>query len=127
MDIAKTMEELYTDNRIRTENNAVLITVCIDARIRRHPDVKRYCHHDYPPDKFLENLPLTWLARMLVEHGRVEFDGLCTLTLDADDVPTFTIAESLELEIAEARDAFSTYGSAPTNRADFIAGDGKDA
>lgn len=80
MDIAKTVNALYTDNRIRTENNAVIITVSIDARIRRHPDAERYRHHGLPPDKFLENLPLTWLARMLVEHGRVEFDGLCTLS-----------------------------------------------
>ena len=60
---------------------------------------------------------------MLVEHGQVEFNGLCTLTLDADDVPQFTIAESLELEIAEARDAFSQ----PAYRHDFTSGDGKDA
>ena len=64
---------------------------------------------------------------MLVEHGQVEFNGLCTLTLDADDVPQFTIAESLELEIAEARDAFSALGGAPGNRHDFTSGDGKDA
>ena len=64
---------------------------------------------------------------MLVEHGQVEFNGLCTLTLDADDVAQFTIAESLELEIAEARDVFAQHGGAPANRHDFTSGDGNDA
>lgn len=65
---------------------------------------------------------------MLVEHGQVEFNGLCTLTLDADDVPTFQIAESLELEIAEARDVYATYGTTqPDNSHDFTSGDGNDA
>lgn len=129
MELAKTLEQLYADNgTIRTRDNALIITITIDAIIKGDANARRHRHHDFPPDKFLANLPLTWLARMLVEHGQVEFNGLCTLTLDADDVPQFTIAESLELEIAEARDVYTTYGTTqPDNSHDFTSGDGKDA
>ena len=50
MDLAKTLEELYQDNgTIRTRDNALVITVSIDAIITGGTDGRINRRHHFPP------------------------------------------------------------------------------